>query len=97
METFQNCVLCIATGQLEPAPIEAMQMEANIQSYTIFVKQITLNASLLRPMFHNGFLQVTAGEEKQLSYLIYFLTLSTNVNHLICSQLLHWIYQILTN
>ena len=97
METFQNCVLWIATGQLEPAPIEAMQMEANIQSYTIFVKQITLNVSLLSPMFHNGFLQVTAGEEKLLSYLIYFLTLSTNVNHLICSQPLHWIYQILTN
>lgn len=112
MELFRNRTLRIATGQLVSTSIEALWMEANMQSNTtishkvtssrlkknIFVvQQTTLNASLLIPTSHNGFLLLPAGKEKQLSYPIYFLTPSTNVKDLICLLPLHGTYQALIN
>ena len=102
MESCQSCALCLATRKLISTPNEALQMEAKVQSYTTISQRNILKAkekSLcwaadhLKLTFHCGFLHVPAGGEKQLSYPIYFLTSSTNINKLVCSLPLHGSYQ----
>lgn len=102
MESCQSCALCLATRKLISTPNEALQMEAKVQSYTTISQRNILKAkekSLcwaadhLKLTFHCGFLHVPAGGEKQLSYPLYFLTSSTNINKLVCSLPLHGSYQ----
>ena len=44
MKSFQNYVLCIETGQLASTAIEALQIEANGQSYTTINQRNILKA-----------------------------------------------------
>ena len=44
LENLQNCSLWLITGQLRSTPLEALRLEADVQSYPTYSKRLILNA-----------------------------------------------------